>query len=224
MNKAKVFIKGPPYYDMTKTTFERLGGGKYEVTKDFDAADIICWTGGEDIHPAIYGEKPLNGTYYDKRRDISDLECVDKAVKQKKFLVGICRGAQLLNCVPNGGKLWQDVDGHSGVHPVFDCLTGTWKVTNSVHHQMMIPGEFAELLAWAKTCNHRWSDGKEWKKPKTDNPLERDKDVEALWYPATQSLLVQFHPEFSHPPTTEYFWSLMDAYFWGRQAKLEATG
>lgn len=226
MKRAKVYIQGRAFYGITADTFRNLGGGKYEIIANLPDADIVVWTGGEDISPAIYNERPIPGVYGSKARDYQDLKAVDEAVKLNKFLVGICRGAQLLNCVPNEGKLWQDVNGHNGNnHPAFDCITGQWIEVNSVHHQMMIPGPGAEILCWAKEATRRESATDVWVKPLGKagiNPLEKDKDIEVLWYPKTQSLCPQFHPEFGHPETTRYFFRLMDAYYWGKQASIAA--
>lgn len=210
--KFKVFIKGPPFYDMTRRTFLEAG---YGVVTTLSEADGVVWTGGEDIWPGLYNEKPLPGTYF-TTRDKGDLAVVEAAVKKNLYLIGICRGAQLLNVVPNGGSLWQDVDNHgSCLHKTFDCVTGTWKLTNSVHHQSLRLTEDAELLAWAQESTKKVAEKIKWFRPppKPDGSvLEKDKDVEAAWYPKTKSFLFQGHPEFGHPPTTKYFFELMDRY------------
>lgn len=223
--KAKVFIQGRAYNSITADVFNQTG--LYEIVNSIEAAQVCCWTGGEDIHPSLYGEKPLPTTYF-TGRDVSDLEAVKTAVEQGKFLLGICRGAQLLNCIPNGGKLWQDVNGHeNGVHRAFDCVTGKWILVNSVHHQMMRPTDKAEILCWAQEATYKKAATETWQRPpfRTGGVvLEKDKDIEGIFYPETQSLCVQFHPEFRHGPTTEYFHELMAAYYWGRQASVTNHG
>ncbi len=47
---------------------------------------------------------------------------------------------------------------------------------------------------------------------------EEERDIEAVWYPKTKSLCVQFHPEFGHGPTTKYFFGLMDKFYWRKTA------
>jgi gamma-glutamyl-gamma-aminobutyrate hydrolase PuuD len=216
-SRANIFVVGKPYNGITSEVF--LSTGRYKLAPKLKDADIVVWTGGEDINPRLYDETPLNSTYFSDR-DISDIEAVKDAVAHSKFLVGICRGAQLLNVVVNGGKLWQDVDNHDGRnHRAFDCVSGSWVVINSVHHQMMRPTSEAELLCWAYECTRKEAQHDLWNRPHTrvgDHIEEADRDVEALWYPKTDSLLVQFHPEFGHPPTTKYFHELMDKYYWSK--------
>lgn len=210
MTLAKVFVQGRAFNGITAEIFENAG--KYQIVKDIKECDIAVWTGGEDINPAIYGEKPIYGTYFTDR-DKSDIEAVHYATDHSKFMVGICRGAQLLNCLPNGGKLWQDVDNHgSCVHTCFDCITGEQVKLNSVHHQMMIPTGKAQLLAWASESTVRHSETSMWKAPETR--FEKDQDPEAVWYSDTRSLLAQFHPEFNHRESNLYFFGLMDKFYW----------
>lgn len=212
--KANVFIQAGPsrsFYSSTEEIFDR--NGKYNIVTDIDKASIVVWTGGEDICPLLYGEKPLPNVHYSSR-DKSDIEAVKKAYEGDKFLVGICRGAQLLNVIPNDGRLWQDVDNHQGTHQAFDCVTGNWITVNSVHHQMMVPTEKAEVICWADTSRTRKSDKIVWSKP-SGILKEKDKDIEVLWYPATRSLCFQAHPEFNHLGTRKYFFGLMDKFYWG---------
>lgn len=218
MKKANVYIHGRAFYSQTRHTFE--DEHKYQVVTSLDDAEICVWTGGEDIFPGIYGEKPMSGVHYSASRDKSDLEAIKEATSKGKFLVGICRGAQLLNCIPNGGRLWQDVDNHGGrLHRTFDCLRGVWVNLNSVHHQGMRVAEGAQILAWAQESTERFAEGIHWGRPvDLVSVPETEKDIEAVWYPKTKSLCVQFHPEFGHPLTTNYFFSLMDTFYWRKQA------
>lgn len=217
-NQATVFVQGGPqraYKDITEKIFEAQD--VYKIVGSVDDADIVVWTGGQDIYPRLYNEEPLNSTYYTLERDKYDLKVLEKAVAKNKFLVGICRGAQLLNVIPNNGKLWQDVDNHgSGYHKVYDVLSQTWINTNSVHHQMMKPGPQAEIVAYTNKSTYRKSEGMLLKSPYLEGStveIERNKDIEVLYYAGTKSLLVQFHPEFGHKETTDYFFELMERKF-----------
>jgi gamma-glutamyl-gamma-aminobutyrate hydrolase PuuD len=218
MKLARVFVHGGPresFRSMTAATF--LAADKYLVSNNIEDSDIVVWTGGEDINPVLYGEKPIPGTYFGDR-DRSDLDVLDIAYGKGKFLVGICRGAQLLNVIPNGGKLWQDVDNHGSSHRTFDCISGTWLYTNSVHHQALRITDKAQVLAWTSEATVKKSEHDKWVRPigKYDNVPEKDRDIEAVFYPETRSFLFQGHPEFNHPPTTKYFFELMDKVFWNK--------
>lgn len=216
---AKVFIQGKSFNSITASVFRSQP--QYEVVNNLADSDMVVWTGGEDIWPGLYGEEPMSGTYWSKR-DISDVDAIEQAVKTEKFMVGICRGAQLLNVIPNKGRLWQDVDGHNGGHHrAFDCVSGNWIIVNSVHHQMVRLTPEAEILCWAAESVHRRAQNESWSRPKdwkADNGivLEQDKDIEAAWYPKTRSFLFQGHPEFGHPPTTKYFFGLLNKLYFGQ--------
>ncbi|MFV0436261.1 MAG: gamma-glutamyl-gamma-aminobutyrate hydrolase family protein [Desulfopila sp.] len=66
--------------------------------------------GGIDIAPHYYREEPIAeiGTI-DSALDRFQLEILELALEKKKPLLGICRGAQLVN-VALGGTLYQDID------------------------------------------------------------------------------------------------------------------
>lgn len=73
-----------------------------------DLAGLIL-AGGSDVAPTIYGEAPLKPEWGgDEFRDRYELALVKEFRRQKKPVLGICRGAQLLN-VAFGGTLYQDI-------------------------------------------------------------------------------------------------------------------
>ncbi len=65
-------------------------------------------TGGHDIEPVLYAEAPTITSYYDKERDAFESRMIDEALEDGLPLLGICRGAQLLN-VRMGGNLFQEL-------------------------------------------------------------------------------------------------------------------
>ena len=74
-----------------------------------DNLDGLVLQGGIDISPATYGEKPWQDkAEYDPIRDEYELELLRGFVEAGKPVLGICRGAQLLN-VYCGGTLVQDI-------------------------------------------------------------------------------------------------------------------
>lgn len=54
-------------------------------------ADIVLFTGGEDVDPSFYGEKPLSCTYYNTARDEAEKIVFNKCTKNQ-LVIGICRG------------------------------------------------------------------------------------------------------------------------------------
>ena len=158
-------------------------------------ADIIIFSGGTDISVTMYGEFVSHAKTQrpDKLRDSLETKIFNASLAKKKVLVGVCRGAQLLN-VLNGGLLWQHVDNHTGTTHVIKYKNEKSEefgvMVTSDHHQMMRPAKHGRILGW---CNKKtiWCTGTE------NNPVTEDIDIdpEIVWYPRTRSLCYQPHPE-----------------------------
>lgn len=213
-SKLKVYIQ-PPYIGSEREIFR----DKKYLLSGIDDADIIVWTGGSDINPALYGERPLQYTSWNRERD--DQEVKLWRITQDKFKVGICRGGQLLN-VLNGGKLWQHVTNHGRTHFITDAFTGTRLKTSSVHHQAFRPAENAIIVATCQESGAKFAENYQWQLPvlKREQPHNVKKweeeiatDYEVLWYPDTKSLCFQGHPEFGPDECTEYFFELIARYY-----------
>lgn len=79
------------------------------ITAYVSLIDGLVLSGGHDVSPQMYGEETLRlaGESY-PARDTFEQALLLEALKQHKPVLGICRGAQLLNVV-HGGSLYQDV-------------------------------------------------------------------------------------------------------------------
>lgn len=72
--------------------------------------DAIVLQGGDDMSPLSYGKPFLDESRWPgcKLRDEYELMVIDMALERNKPILGICRGAQVLN-VYFGGTLMQDI-------------------------------------------------------------------------------------------------------------------
>lgn len=71
--------------------------------------DGFLFPGGPDFLPELFGEEPLRGCgRVDARRDALEIPLARAAIDAQKPVLGICRGAQLLN-IALGGDIWQDL-------------------------------------------------------------------------------------------------------------------
>lgn len=72
--------------------------------------DGLIVHGGPDVDPHLFGEEPIRqiGTI-NYKRDLFERELILAAAKVKKPILGICKGAQMIN-VALGGTLFQDID------------------------------------------------------------------------------------------------------------------
>jgi len=164
-----------------------------------EMCDGFLFTGGQDVSPELYGEKPLEGLVECcVMRDSMELYVLEKALRADKPVLGICRGVQLIN-VALGGTLYQDIPAQwpsevehqqkppydIPVHdvalckdtPLYECLKVETLAVNSYHHQAV--KDVAEKLQVMA--------------------VSPDGLVEAVCMPGHRFLwAVQWHPEFSH--------------------------
>ena len=188
MNGKKVFIiyGGIAYNRM----FEMYG---WEVVTSMEEADLVLFTGGEDVTPSLYGETKHPTTGNNPYRDDNEHLLFHKAFHKGMPMAGICRGGQFLN-VMCGGKLYQHVGKHAilGLHKAIDSRTGRTLGVTSTHHQMMRPAPSGEVLCYALLGGFR--EYMEGENTVSVNPSE--KDVEVVLYKQENVLCFQPHPEF----------------------------
>lgn len=141
----KVYVVGP------STGYSGFIENKVLVDK-MEEAQVVLFTGGEDINPRLYNKVPHHSVYYTDRRDKMEVAAFEK-IRPEQVAVGICRGAQLF-CALYGGILVQDCDRHWG-HGKHTITNGTQEFTvTSIHHQMQypydLPNEDYEVLFWSE--------------------------------------------------------------------------
>src|SRR5690606_12596644 len=91
----------------------RLYGGQPLQLRPSDAGrehrfDGVVITGGHDVNPVLYAAAPEVEPRYDEARDALEVAIIDEALERHLPVLGICRGAQLLN-VRLGGTLFQQL-------------------------------------------------------------------------------------------------------------------
>jgi gamma-glutamyl-gamma-aminobutyrate hydrolase PuuD len=196
-----VYIVAPSY--QYEKLFTDMG---WYLASTLSEADLVCFTGGEDVSPCLYGAISHRTTYSNQTRDDLEMEIYETAQRLHIPCVGICRGGQLLN-VLNGGAMYQHVSSHTRDHLITDVLSLETLLVTSTHHQMMKPAKNALIVATSHMYGTReWYEGKEF-----HNDVS-DLDIEVVWYAKTQSLCFQPHPEFSgsiYKPMKEYFGMLL---------------
>jgi putative glutamine amidotransferase len=167
---------------------------------ELDSCDGVLFSGGEDLHPALYGKPEYVEEFglleIIPGRDRFEYEVLEKALAGKKPVLGICRGLQLIN-VFLGGTLLPDIPAllpstaHGKKNGLDQCHaikveTGSLLysicgqgagLVNSAHHQSAArPGDDLKIVA---TSDPGIVEALEWKDPTNKSWL----------------LLVQWHPE-----------------------------
>lgn len=201
MSKRKVFIINTDY-----DTSRMFTDNGWEIVASPDEADMFQFTGSgsSDVSPELYRESCHKTTHPDRARDKKETAFFHIAKKLKIPMAGICRGAQLLN-VMNGGWLWQNVNNHNVPHYITDQITGDTYLVSSAHHQAMRVQQNGHGIVLATTGRSTF---REWcSKTGTENTVyvnpKKESDVEAVLYPDTKCLCIQWHPEYKGWESTQ---------------------
>ena len=192
---------------------------KYEVivhktndVKNPKDIDLVLFTGGEDVNPAHYNENIGKYTHINSIRDRKEIDTFYR-FKGKSFLLGICRGNQLLTIL-SGGKLIQHVEGHCRDHSMVLNNSLKYNITSS-HHQMIYPFDLNEkdyeLIAYSEYFqSNTYLNGDNEEIELSNNFLE----PEIVYYKKTNALCIQGHPEWNHceKRTSQMCLNLIDKY------------
>ncbi|UTW05594.1 gamma-glutamyl-gamma-aminobutyrate hydrolase family protein (plasmid) [Amphritea atlantica] len=128
--------------------------------------DALIIGGGDDISPEHYGGDLNEQVRLDPERDQLEIDWINRALEGRMPLLGICRGAQLINVVL-GGTLHSDIRhlrkltyNRAGLLPTKQvrldrashlaalCRTNRLRV-NSLHHQAVKDtGEGLQVVGW----------------------------------------------------------------------------
>ncbi|MDY6998067.1 MAG: gamma-glutamyl-gamma-aminobutyrate hydrolase family protein [Actinomycetota bacterium] len=165
-----------------------------------DGLDGLIITGGRDVDPGVYGssrhpstDEPVDDS---RTRDGFELALLHAALRRGVPVLGICRGAQVLN-VALGGTLHQhlpDVLGHSR-HQQGNAVFSTSSITT-------VPGTRVQTLVGPTTeaqCYHHQAidqlgDGLIVSASDSDGVIEAI-EVDPRQYPEHWAVAVQWHPE-----------------------------
>lgn len=163
------------------------------------ALDALVLQGGADVAPESYGETPLRPEWSgDRVRDLYEIELLWEFIIQGKPVLGICRGAQLIN-VALGGDLYQDIDlQHPGAASHRDDT-----LYDSHHHTVrMLPGSglgrlYPQPGPMRVNSIHHQAIRKLGRDLAVEAESEEDSIIEAVrWSGHGYVLGLQWHPEF----------------------------
>lgn len=142
------------------------------VAEMVSRADGVLLSGGDDIAPSLYwpdvpADLAKTSTGHDPIRDLFEALLVKETFRQRKPLLAICRGHQIVN-VALGGRLIVDIPSQAPseirharmdlkdkvVHPIhieegsmLRSILGTAEIgVNSTHHQALAPDALAPGL------------------------------------------------------------------------------
>ena len=203
------------------------GGMPVHLPRDNDPRELIhrldglIIGGGQDVDPRSFGRQPTPiTTRLDPARDRFEADLIRAALEHDVPLLGICRGAQLLN-VTLGGSLVlnlleaQQIEHARWVYPVdhrshpVTCVAGSAvggvygaeTMVNSFHHQAI--GDLGDgVLATA---------------------MATDGTVEAIEIEGARAIGVQWHPEMLKEPDRIFEWLVGHSTNDGARPRLERS-
>jgi putative glutamine amidotransferase len=160
--------------------------------------DGFVFTGGDDIDPRFYKEKPLSGSHMRISPDARtrfEIELFHAVVKAKKPVLAICYGAQLVN-IALGGRLYQDI----GLQVPNPIQHGVARPGEKVFHDVDIfEGTLLSRIMGTPRIRVRSAHHQSVKNPGRGlhlSAVAHDRVIEAL-EPRTKNFLlaIQWHPE-----------------------------
>lgn len=158
--------------------------------------DGLMLSGGSDINPAIYGEKPEAGLgRVSKTRDAYELALLKLAIGKGIPVLGICRGLQTIN-VAFGGTLIQDMPAQMGKEYAYhDQKQPTWQPVHEVtfSDNSKVGKLFGTNRIMTNSHHHQCTD--RLGKGLIASGHTADGVIEALETPDGKIMAVQFHPE-----------------------------
>jgi len=185
----------------------KRAGSKATVDAYASELDGLVLMGGSDVCPESYGETALQPAWNgDRIRDDYEIALLRSFMALKKPVLGICRGAQVVN-VAQGGTLWQDL----GTQVAGALNHRNWEIyAENCHATAFVPGTgLARLYPGAAVVKTNSIHHQAIKDLGRDLVVEAwsepDRIAEAIRYTGGGYLFaVQWHPEFHAPDDPSY--------------------
>lgn len=167
------------------------------LAETLEALDGLLFSGGPDVDPARFGEEPLPGMgRIDPARDEAELFLARLGLEREMPLLGVCRGAQVLN-IASGGDLYQDLP--SQVEGVLKHVQQPTPMSYPTHRIRIEPGSLlARITGKVSLRVNSWHHQAIRRVAFGFVPTARTEDgvIEAIEKTGEPFILgVQFHPE-----------------------------
>lgn len=178
-----------------KTLYTSTVSAKAREAIEAGAVDGLLLTGGNDIDPLLYAEERHPRAYgFSPKRDQAEWEAITAADARGIPILGICRGAQMLN-VAYGGTLHQhlpDVEGSHDFH-----WGGDHRVRAAEGSRLATAwGNGKDATRWVISIHHQAVDqvASGW----VATGWSLDGTIETIERVDGWAMGVQFHPEMDH--------------------------
>jgi len=165
---------------------------KEDLVVDIDA---LILSGGGDLNAKTYGEENVRTIEVSDKRDEFEFLALEKALKRKIPVLGICRGMQLIN-VFFKGSLWQDIDEFGAITSDHTDLKGEEDTIHKVRilKDTMLYEIIGEEIIEVNSHHHESV-----KKPGDTLKISayslKDEIIEGIENQELKVIAVQWHPE-----------------------------
>lgn len=188
--------------------------------QDPNSVKLVCFTGGADVSPQLYGHQNL-GSHNSEARDKREVLIFEQAKRHNIPMFSICRGAQFTSVMCGGTMIQHMSESHGGGLHLCETSEGQEFQVTSSHHQMIVPGPGGKILAWAAKRIRLESCVYDGKLPKIVLEAHDQKMVrvsEVIFYPKERVLCCQSHPEWEEidNPFPQYILNLSQQLLWGK--------
>ena len=182
-------IEYTKYYSQFGITLIPIPNSLEDPAKFLEELQVegIILTGGNGVHPNLYGEEIKYPNKYSLDREKTEKAIVDYASNKKLPILGVCRGLHYLN-VHFGGKLLQSIKDQTSSQIEHVAKNHTINlinlpedsaVVNSFHNQGITPELLSPQLKSFATC--------------------ADGTIEAAYHPELPIAAITWHPERKSP-------------------------
>jgi len=187
-----IVVIGHKNYGDPLRHIDKIVSDTRELLKKPREVSLVMFTGGEDVHPSLYGGvdgSNLCGTNI--RRDEFEKKVFAFCRQHNIKMTGICRGIQFLN-VMAGGEMYQHITGHAGVlyHNAYFPYDNSIKRVTSTHHQLVNLPSGSIPIAWSQPSRSDIYIG-----AYGDEEEPPEYEIEATIFPNINAMGVQYHPE-----------------------------
>ena len=166
--------------------------GPAEIRKRLEGMEALLLSGGGDVDPELYGGDPNVAELVNRKRDDFESALIREARAMKLPILGICRGAQILN-VAFGGELidlasdkeLKEIHFGSKGHPI-EIEKG------SLLSKLMRPGRIENVKSYHRQAVGRLGEGVRAVARSPEGTVEA---VEISGYEDEWTVAVQWHPE-----------------------------
>ena len=163
-----------------------------EIRKRLDGMEALLLSGGGAVDPELYGGDPGVAEFVNRKRDDFEIALIREARAKKIPILGICRGAQILNVAFGGELIDLDSDKelkeiHFGIkgHPI-EIEKG------SLLSKLMRPGRIENVKSYHRQAVGRLGEGVRAVARSPEGTVEA---VEISGYEDEWTVAVQWHPE-----------------------------